>query len=80
MYMKHRRMLYGEFHRPHYLVLDQSASDNSLLILLRHEVWNVDNKMIILIIGLCYNAFSRIFVQQQHYLKHDTVCLSILFP
>ena len=45
VYMQHRHMVYCEFHRNHYLVLDQNTSDNAYSALLRHEVWNVDQKM-----------------------------------
>ena len=47
---------------------------------LRHDVLNVDHKMIMLGIGLCYNTFSHICVQHQHYPKHDTICLFTFFP
>ena len=79
MYMQYMRMVYREFHRHHNLVLDQSVSDNAYSNPLRHEVWNVDQKIIMLGIGSCYNIFSNIFVQHQYYLEHDAVCLSILF-
>ena len=35
---------------------------------------------IMLGIDLCYNTFSRIDVQHQHYPEHHTVCLYIFFP
>ena len=80
IYIQHRHMLYGELHRHHYLVLDQSASDNVYSASLRHEVWNVDHKIRILGICLCYNKFSYLCVQHQHYLEHITVCLYIFLP
>ena len=60
MYIKHKHMVCGKLHRYHYLVLDQNASDNAYSVPLRHEVWNVDHKMVILGIDLCYNTFSHI--------------------
>ena len=80
MYMQNRHRIYDKLHIHHELVLDQSASDNAYSSPLRHGVWNVEQKMIMLGIGLCYNNFSHICVQHQNYLEHDTVCLSILFP
>ena len=79
MYIQQKHMVYGEFHRHYYLVLDQISSDNAYSALLLHEVWNVDHKMVIQGITLCYNILSHLGVQQQHYHEHDTVCLSILF-
>ena len=80
MYMQHKHMVYGEFHIHHCLFLDQNANDNSYSNPLRHEVWNVYHKMVILIIDFCYNIFSHLGVQHQHYPEHDTLCLSIIFP
>ena len=79
MYMQHRHMVYRELHRHHYLFY-QSASGNAYSAPLRHEVWNVDQKMVMLGISSCYNKFSYLFVQHQNYLDYDTVCLSIIFP
>ena len=80
MYMQHKHMVYGKFHIHHYLVLDKNANDNSYSTPLRHEVFNVDHKMVILGIDLCYNTSSHLGVQYQHYYEHDNFCLSILFP
>ena len=80
MYMKHNHMVYGKFHIQHCLVLDQNANDNAYSTPLRYEVWNVDHKMVILWICLCYNTFSHICVKQQNCPEHDTVGMSILFP
>ena len=80
MYIQQKHMVYGEFHRHYYLVLDQISSDNAYSTPLRHMVWNVDHKMVIQGITLCYNILSHLGVQQQHYHEHDTVCLSIFFP
>ena len=80
MYMQHKHILYGGLHIYHYLVLDQNVNDNYYSTSLPHDVWNVDHKMIMLLIYLCFNTFSRIGVQHQHYHEHDTVYLSILFP
>ena len=80
MYKQHTHMVYSELHILPYPVLYQNANDNSYSTPLRHEVWNMDQKMIILGIDLCYNTFSRLGVQHQHYPEHDTVCLFILFP
>ena len=79
MYMQHMHMVYGELHRHHYLVLDKNASDNAYSPPLRHEVWNMDYKMIIPEIDLCYNTFSHLCVRRQNYLEHDTVCMFISF-
>ena len=38
------------------------------------------HKMIILGIDLCYNTFSHLGVQHQHYHEYDTVCLFIFLP
>ena len=78
--MQHRHMVYLKVHRRHYLVLDQSARDSNYLSLLCYEAWNLDHKMVILGISLCYNLFSNICVKDNHYLEHGTVCLSIFFP
>ena len=75
----HMHMVYGGFHRHHYLVLDQNASDNIFSTPLCHEVWNVDHKMVMQVIYFCYNTFSHLCLQHQHYLEHDTVCLSIFY-
>ena len=79
LYIQHRHMVYGNFHRRHYLVLDQNASDNAYLSPLHHEVWNMDLKMVMLEIDKCCNTFSHLCVQRQHYLEHNTVCMSIFF-
>ena len=80
MCMQHNHMVNGKLHIHHYLVLDQNANDNSFSTPLRHEVWNVDHKMVIMGIDLCYKIISHIGVQHQHYPEHDTACLSIFFP
>ena len=73
-------MVYGELHILPFLVFDKNANDNAYSTPLRHEVWNVDHKMTIMGIDLCYNTFLHLGVQHQHYPEHDTVCLSIFFP
>ena len=80
MYIHHRHIVYSELHRHHYQFLDKSASDNANSPPLRHEVYNVYQKMIIMGIGSCYNNFSHICVKHQHYLEHDTVYLFLFFP
>ena len=80
MYKKHTHMVYGWFRILPYLVFYQNSNYNAYSNLLRHEVWNVDYKIIIMEIDLCYNKFSRIWVPQQHYPKHNTLFLSILLP
>ena len=80
MYMQHKHMVYGKLHIYPYLVLDQNTNDNDYSTSLRHEVCNVEHKMIVMVIDLCYNTFSHLGVQHQHYPEHDTVCLSIFFP
>ena len=79
MYIQHRQIIYGKLHRHHDLVLDQNEIDNAYSTPLLHKVWNMDHKMVILEIDLCYNKLSHLCVQHQHYLEHDTICLSILF-
>ena len=78
--MQHKHMLYGKFHIYHYLVLDQNENDNAYSTPLRHEVCNVDQKMVIMGIDLCYNTFSHVGVQHHNYPEHDTVCFYIFFP
>ena len=80
MYMQHKHMVYGEFHIYPYLVLDKNANDNAYSTPLRHEVWNVDHKKVIMETYLCYNTLSHLVVQHQHYPEHYTIFLSILFP
>ena len=80
MYTQHKHTIYRELHIYPYLVLDQTESDNSYSTPLRHEVWNVENKIIILGIDLCYNKSSTFWVQHQHYPEYDTVYMSIFFP
>ena len=79
MYMQHKHMVYGKLHIHHYLFLDQNVSDNSYSAPLRHEVWNLDHKMVIMVIDLCCNTFSHLCVKHHNYPEHDTFCLSILF-
>ena len=78
--MQHKHMVYGEFHRHHYLVLYQKVNDDAYSTPLCHEIWNVHHKKIMLRIYLCYNKFSHLGVKHPHYPEHDTVCLSIFFP
>ena len=79
MYTQHTHRVYGKFHIHYYLILDQSANDNSYSTPLRNEVWNVDHKIVIMGIYLCYNTFSHLVVKHQYYTEHDTFYLSILF-
>ena len=79
MYMQHKNMVYIILHIYPRLVLDQNANYHAYSTPLCHEVWNVDHKIIILGIKLCYNTYSHIGVQQQHYPEYDTVCMSIFF-
>ena len=60
--MKHKNMIYGEFHIYPYLVLDQNENDNAYSTPLRHEALYVDHKMVMLRIGLYHNKFSLLFV------------------
>ena len=80
MYMKHKHRIYAELCINHYLLLDQNESYNAYSYLLRHEVWNVEHKMVMMEIELFYNKFSHIGVQHHDYPEHDTVCMSIFFP
>ena len=80
MYMQHKHMVCEKLQIYPYLSLDKKENDNAYSTPLRNEVWNVDHKMIMMGIDLCYNTFSHICVQRQHYPEHDTFSLSILFP
>ena len=60
MYKQHTHMVYGKLYILPYIVLYQNANDNAYSTLVRHEVWNVDQKIIIMGIGFCYNTFSHI--------------------
>ena len=79
MWIQHKLMVHCGLNILPFLLLYQNADDIAYSIPLHHEVWNVDQKMIILGIDLCYNTFSHLWVQHQHYTEHDNVCLSILF-
>ena len=79
-YMQRKHMVYGEFHTHHCLVLDQKENINAYSTPLRHEVCNVDHKMVMQGIDLFYNILSHLCVKHKHYPEHDTVCLSIFFP
>ena len=79
MYMQHSHMVYGWLNKHHYLFLDKNSSDNDYPSPLRHEVWNVDHKMVILVMDFCYNKFSYLCVKRNNYLEHYSVCLSIFF-
>ena len=79
MYIQHKHMVCDELHIFPFLDLGQNKNENAYSTPLRHEVWNVEHKMIILRIDLCYNTCSHIFVKHQHYTEHDTLCLSIFF-
>ena len=48
VYIQHNHVVYGELHIYPYLFLDQNAYDNAYSTSLRHEVWNMDHKMILL--------------------------------
>ena len=72
MHMQHKHMVYSELHIDQYLVLDQTANVNAYSTPLRHEVWNVDHKMVIMGIDFCYNTFSHLGVQHNNYPKHNT--------
>ena len=80
IYMQHKHMVYGELHIHYYLVLDKNSNDNAYSNPFRHEVWNLEHKIVMLGIDLCYKTFSHIGVQHQHYPEHDIVCLFIFFP
>ena len=75
----HTHMVYGALHILPYLFLDQNANNNAYSAPLRHEVWNVDHKRVVLGIYLCYNTFSHLWVPSQHYPEYDTFFLSIFF-
>ena len=77
MYMQQGNMLCVKLIIDHFLILDLTENDNAYSTPLRHKVWNVDHKMVILGIHFCYNTYSHLGMQYQHYTEHDTVCLSI---
>ena len=79
MYMQHRYMVCGKSHILHDLVFDQNVNDDDYSTPLIHETLDVDQKMVILVIGLYNNIFLHICVQHQHYPEHDIICLYILF-
>ena len=72
-------MVYGNLHIHHDLVSDENATDNSYSTPWRHDVCNMDQKIAMLVIGLCYNTLSHICVQHHHYPEHDTICPYIFF-
>ena len=72
-------MVHGELHIHHYLVFGKSASDNAYSTPLRNEVCNVEHKMVMQGIDLCYNISLHICVKHHHYPENDTVCLSVHF-
>ena len=79
MYIQHRHMVYGKLHICHDLDLDQNVNDNAYPTPLLHKVLDVNHKIVILGIGMYHNIFPHICMKNQHYPKHDTLCLSILF-
>ena len=79
MYIQHMHMLCGEFHIYHDLVLDQNVNDNAYSPPLLHDALEMEQKMVILVIGLYHNIFSHICVKHKRYPEHDTLCMSILF-
>ena len=72
-------LIYGELYKHHYLIFDQNANDNSYSSLLCHEFCNVAHKMLMMVIDLCYNTFTHLCAQHQHYPEQDTLHLSIFF-
>ena len=72
-------MVCGKSHIFHDLVFDQNVNDDDYSTPLIHETLDVDQKMVILVIGLYNNIFLHICVQHQHYPEHDIICLYILF-
>ena len=52
VYMQHKHMVYRVLHRHHYLVLDQNANGNSYSTPFLHEIWNVEHKIVMLVIDL----------------------------
>ena len=63
MYIKHTHMVCRELHIHHDLVIDKNTSDNAYSSPLCHAVWNVDHKMVMMGIYLCYNKFSHLCVK-----------------
>ena len=79
MHIQHMHMEYSKLHIFRDLVLDQNINDNAYSTPFLHEALYVDQKMIIMGIGLHQNIFSYLFVQHQKYPEHDTLCLYIVF-
>ena len=61
MYMQHMHIIFGEFHRHHYLLLYQNTSDNYYSSPLRHKVWNVEHNRVCWEL-ICVTIYSHIFV------------------
>ena len=79
MYMQHRHMLCSELHICHDLDLDQNVNDHAYPTPFLHEALDVDQKIVMLVIGWYRNTFSHLYVQHKHYPEHDTLCISIFF-
>ena len=75
--MQHRHMVYGKLHIRHDLFLDQNVNDNAYSTPYCHKDFDLDHKMIMLVIVSYYNTFLLLFVQHQHYPEHDTLCMYI---
>ena len=60
MYKQKTHIVYGELHILSYLVLDQKSNDNAYSAPLRHEVWNVYHKRVMLGID-CVTIHFQIF-------------------
>ena len=79
MYIQQRHMVFSELHIYHDLVLDQKVNDNAYSTPLIHEALDMEQKMLMLVIGLYQYKFTHPCVEHQHYPENDTLCLSILF-
>ena len=79
IYTQQRHMACSKLHICHDLYLDQNANDNAYQTPLLHEALDVNNRMVMFVIGLYQNKFSHLCVENQHYLENDTICVSIFF-
>ena len=62
MYKQHMHMVYGKLYIYPYQVLDQNANENACPTPLRHVVWNMDHRRVMMGIDLCYNTFLYLWV------------------
>ena len=73
MYTQHMKIVCGEFHICHDLVLDQNANDNAYSTPCLHKALDMNHKMVMMGIGCYHNTFSHLYMQHQHYPEQDTL-------